>query len=71
MLFRSYFYATFDEENEAMEFIKKNDKGKKKIKNFKNYYFSGERYNFWEILYVDRGEIIVETDRLERPAQVS
>ena len=26
-----YFYATFDEENEAMEFIKKNDKGKKKI----------------------------------------
>lgn len=40
------------------------------FENFKNYYFSGERHDFWEILYVDRGEIIVETDRFERPIRM-
>ncbi|RXZ78428.1 AraC family transcriptional regulator [Paenibacillaceae bacterium] len=28
----------------------------------KNYVFLGEKHNFWEILYVDSGEIRVETD---------
>lgn len=28
----------------------------------KNYVFRGERHNFWEVLYVDRGEIEVRTD---------
>ena len=40
------------------------------FENFKNYYFSGERHNFWEILYVDRGEIIVETDRFKHPVRM-
>lgn len=30
--------------------------------NYKNYFFPGERHNFWELLYVDRGECIVHTD---------
>ena len=38
--------------------------------NFKEYYFPGERHNFWEILYVDRGEIIVETDWFEHPIRM-
>lgn len=40
------------------------------FENFKNYYFPGERHDFWEILYVDRGEIIVETDRIEHPVRM-
>lgn len=40
------------------------------FENFKNYFFPGERHNFWELLYVDRGEIIAETDRLESPVRM-
>ena len=32
--------------------------------NYKNYYFPGESHRFWELVYVDRGEVIVETDWL-------
>ncbi|CAG7618202.1 helix-turn-helix domain-containing protein [Paenibacillus allorhizosphaerae] len=28
----------------------------------KNYYFNGERHDFWEVYYVDKGEIEVTTD---------
>lgn len=40
------------------------------FENFKNYFFPGERHNFWEMVYVDRGEIIVETDRLDGPLRM-
>ena len=40
------------------------------FENFKNYFFPGERHNFWELIYVDRGEIIVETDRLDGPLRL-
>ncbi len=40
------------------------------FENFKNYYFPGESHDFWELLYVDRGEIIVETNRLEKPVRM-
>ena len=25
-----------------------------------NYYFEGERHDFWEFLYVDKGELMME-----------
>ena len=37
------------------------------FENFEDYFFPGERHNFWELLYVDRGEILVETDRFPEP----
>ena len=30
----------------------------------KNYVFEGERHNFWELLYVDRGEVEVMADEV-------
>lgn len=30
------------------------------FENHKNYFFAGERHNFWEMVYVDRGEMIVD-----------
>ncbi|MEG1323199.1 MAG: AraC family transcriptional regulator [Ruthenibacterium sp.] len=40
------------------------------FENYRNYFFPGERHDFWEILYVDRGEIVVETDRLDAPVRL-
>lgn len=37
------------------------------FENHKNYYFSGEKHDFWEIMYVDRGELIVDTDQMDVP----
>ncbi|MBQ4110211.1 MAG: helix-turn-helix transcriptional regulator [Clostridia bacterium] len=31
----------------------------------KNYYFTGEKHDFWELLYVDKGEIIVTINEKE------
>ncbi len=41
------------------------------FENYNNYFFPGERHPFWEMIYVDRGEIIVETDLLEKPMHLS
>lgn len=40
------------------------------FENYKNYFFPGERHNFWELVYVDRGEITVETDLLPAPVRL-
>jgi len=37
------------------------------FENHKNYFFAGEYHNFWEIMYVDRGEVIADTDRCSAP----
>ncbi len=37
------------------------------FENHRNYYFSGERHDFWELVYVDRGEVIADTDWREAP----
>ena len=31
----------------------------------KNYIFPGEQHDFWEFVYVDRGEILVTAGKLE------
>lgn len=40
------------------------------FQNYKNYYFPGERHDFWEMLYVDAGEILVDTDLIPNPVRV-
>lgn len=37
------------------------------FENHKNYFFSGERHDFWELIYVDRGEVIADTDQIDEP----
>lgn len=37
------------------------------FENHKNYYFAGEYHNFWEIMYVDRGEVIADNGRWSTP----
>lgn len=37
------------------------------FENYRDYFFPGEKHNFWELLYVDRGEIIVQTDHMPSP----
>lgn len=37
------------------------------FENHKNYYFPGERHDFWELIYVDRGELIADTDWIDEP----
>ena len=41
------------------------------FENYKNYFFPGERHPFWELVYIDRGEIIVETDQIEQPVHLA
>lgn len=37
------------------------------FENHRDWYFSGEKHDFWEIMYVDKGELIVGTDRQDTP----
>ena len=37
------------------------------FENHKNYYFAGERHDFWELIYVDRGELLAYTEYMEEP----
>lgn len=41
------------------------------FENHKNYFFSGERHDFWELIYVDRGEVIADTDRMDEPIHLA
>lgn len=41
------------------------------FENHRDYYFSGERHDFWEMLYVDRGEVIADTDQMEAPLHLA
>ncbi len=41
------------------------------FENYKNYFFPGERHPFWELVYIDRGEIIMETDRIAEPIHMA
>lgn len=36
-----------------------------------DYYFSGEKHQFWELFYVDKGECIADTDRYSSPIHMS
>lgn len=40
------------------------------FENYKNYFFPGERHPFWELVYIDRGEIVMETDRIAQPVNM-
>mgnify|MGYP004632683095 CR=1 FL=1 len=40
------------------------------LENHKNYFFSGELHNFWEVFYVDRGEVIADTDWMKEPVHL-
>ena len=36
-----------------------------------DYYFSGEKHQFWELFYVDKGECIADTDQYAAPIHMS
>ncbi len=37
------------------------------FENHSKFYFEGESHDFWELAYVDRGEVVAETDGLDGP----